>query len=385
MFSLYLVASRSFSAKSKLKIMNKNFFYLLVIASGVVLFAAFNPAGNNGFKVGTPEIKSVSALTFSPDGVLFIGDSRSATVFAVNTKEAKAKKQAGNAEVKNIDQKIAAALGADVKNITITDMAVHPLSKTIYLAVQSGDGTPVLLTLDGDQVKPFSLQNVTYSSVAINNAPAEDAKDQRGRPLRVSSISDIGFSDGQLMVSGLSNHEFSSSFKSIPYPFTDKQHEATLEIYHGAHGRYETSAPIRTFTTTTIGGKKYLVASYTCTPLVLFPLNELKPGQHVKGRTVAEMGSGNSPIDMITLNQEKAPYLVMSNTRYPVAKVDYKNIAAFEGTLTERVQGTAGVAFTATPLTNVLQMDKLDDTRVVMIQRKSSGDVDLWTANESSL
>src|SRR5205085_12659732 len=149
--------------------------------------------------------------------------------------------------------------------------------------------------VDGDQLSAVSLKGISYSTTAITNAPAEDAKDQRGRPLRVSSVSDISFVDGKVMVTGLSNQEFSSTFRSIPFPFTKQQDATSLEIYHAAHKQYETFAPIRTFTTATISGKKYLVASYTCTPLVLFPIDDLKPGTHVKGRTVAEMGSGNSP------------------------------------------------------------------------------------------
>ncbi len=316
---------------------------------------------------------------------MFIGDSKSATVFAVNTKDTKQQKNSTAIEIKNIDQKIAGALGTDVANITITDMAVNPMSKKLYIAVQNSDGTPVLLKLEGDKIEAVPLKNLNATSVVLNNSPAEDAKDQRGRSLRISTISDLGYADGNLLVSGLSNHEFSSSFKSIPYPFTSKQDEATLEIYHAAHGRYETSAPIRTFTTAVINNKKYLVASYTCTPLVLFPMDELKPGKHVKGRTVAEMGSGNTPIDMITLQKGNEPFLMMANTKHPVAKVDYKNIASFEGTLTEPVKGTAGVNFTATPITNVMQMDKLDDNQVLMLQKKSNGDVDLWTANDTNL
>jgi hypothetical protein len=362
--------------------MNKKFIYLLAVVAGTFLFAGINrPADKT---VGTPEIKSISAMTFGTDGVLFLGDSKSATVFAVNTKDTKRRK-ATPYDIKNIDHKIASALGTVPANITITDMAVNPVSKKLYIAVQHADGTPVLLVVEGNELKSFSLKDISYSSVALNNAPAEDAKDQRGRPLRVSSISDIGYSDGKLLVSGLSNKEFSSSFKSISYPFTNKQDESSLEIYHASHGRYETTSPIRTFTTTSINGKKYLVASYTCTPLVLFPLDQLKPGAHVKGRTVAEMGSGNSPIDMITLKEGNADYLMLANTKYPVAKVDYKNISSFEGTLTEKVPGTAGVAFTATAISNVLQMDKLEDSQVIMIQKKTNGDVDLWTANETNL
>ena len=360
--------------------MKKYFISFSVLVAGLALVAAIKAPTTNHKGA---DVKSISALAFGPDGILFIGDSKSATVFAVSTKDTK-KQNATAVDVKQIDEKIAAALGTTKENIKITDMAVNPLSKKVYIAVQTADGTPVLLILDGDKLVSVSLKDLGATSVVLNDAPAEDAKDQRGNSMRISSISDIGYDNGKLLVTGISNHEFNSSFKSIPYPFTSKQDESTLEIYHASHGRYETKSPIRTFTTATINGKKYLVASYTCTPLVLFDMSELKPGTHVKGRTVAEMGAGNSPIDMVTL-KSNAPVLVMNNTRYPVAKVDYKNIAAFEGTLTEQVKGTGGVSFAASNLTNVLQMDKLDDSQVVMIQKKADGSIDLWTANESNL
>ena len=213
----------------------------------------------------------------------------------------------------------------------------------------------------------------------------EDQKDRGGRSLRESVISDLNFADGSVMVSGLSNQEFSSAFRKIPFPFTDKQDQASLEIYHAAHGRYETNAPIRTFTTAELNGKKYLVASYTCTPLVLFPLDELKPGKHVKGRTVAEFGAGNSPIDMITIKKGDDTYLVMANSNRPVMRVKYKNIETYEGSLTEPIKesfATAGVNFVTMPVVNVLQMDKLDETQVLVLQRKSNGDLDLWTLGD---
>lgn len=364
--------------------MKKPYFYLAALAIGVTVVAAFNAPVST--KISTAAgVQSISAITFSPDGTLFIGDSKSASVYAVPMIKEKKQNATGNSEMKNIDQKIAGALGTTIGNITITDMAVHPISKQLFFAVQHSDGTPVLLRLNGDQFVNVPLKDMPASSVELNNAPATDAKDSRGRSLRISAVSDLGYSDGKLLVSGLSNHEFSSSFKSIPYPFTNKQDESTLEIYHAAHGRYETTAPIKTFTTATINNKPYLVASYTCTPLVLFSLDELKPGAHVKGRTVAEMGSGNTPIDMLTLGNGNEAYLLMANTRHPVARVDYKSIAAFEGTLSEPVKGTAGVNFTATPTTNVLQMDKLNDTQVVMLRKQTNGDIDLITADATTL
>lgn len=370
--------------------MKKMYFLLAVAGAGLALLANTTRVkpSKYGFTIGTPAIKSINSLAFGPDGILFIGDSKSAAVFAMDTKDAAASGQAANIEIKNIDQKIAALLGTDAQNITFQDIAVNPVSKSVYCAVQSSDGTPVLFKIDGDKITAVSTQNVAYSTVGLNDAPAEDAKDKRGNSIRVAAISDLGFADGKLLVSGLSGKEFNSTFRSIPFPFTNKQDQATLEIYHAAHGKYETLSPIRTFTTAEIAGIKYLVASYTCTPLVLFPLDELKPGMHVKGRTVAEMGSGNSPVDMVTMKKGGESFLMMANSSRPVFKVKYKSIENYQGALTTPVEesfATAGVDFVSLPVTNVIQLDKLDDTRMILLQRRSNGSLDLWTSSERYL
>lgn len=366
----------------------KKLSYFIVACAAFIFLVAANRSTNKadhpyGLKRGTASVQSISAIAFGPDGILFIGDSRSATVFAIDTKDKTVVEKAAAVEVKNIDQKIAAALGTETKNISIRDIAVNPISKKIYIAVQSNDGTPVLLTLEGDKVQSVNLKDISYSNISIANVPGEEAKDRNGRPLRDQTISDLNYADGSVMLSGLSNQEFGSTFRKIAFPFSDKQEQASLEIYHAAHGKYETASPIRTFTTAELNGKKYLVASYTCTPLVLFPLDELKAGKHVKGRTVAEFGAGNSPIDMVTMKKDGNAFLFMANSNRPIMRINYKNIETYEGTLTEPIKesyGTAGVNFTNLPTVNVLQMDKLDDTQVLVLQRRANGDLDLWTA-----
>jgi len=365
----------------------KKLFYVIAMSMIFVLFIAADRGSTNpyGMKKGTPSIKSISALAFGPDGILFIGDSKSASVFAIDTKDKTAVDKAANVEIKNIDVKIAASLGTEAKNIRIKDIAVNPVSKKIYCAVENMDGTPVLLRLEGETIQPVSLKDIEFSVSSIANVPAEDQKDNRGRSLRESVISDLNYDNGSVMLSGISNQEFSSAFRVIPFPFTDKQQHSSLEIYHAAHGKYETNSPIRTFTTATLNGKKYLVASYTCTPLVLFPMDELQPGKHVKGRTVGEFGAGNSPIDMITVSNKDNSYLVMANSSRPVMRVNYKKIATYEGSLTEPIKesfSTAGVDFVTLPVVSVLQMDKLDDTKVLILQRKSNGDLDLSTLTD---
>lgn len=364
--------------------MRKIFYFITICAVFIVLIAANKNSSNPyGLNKGPAHIQSISAIAFGPDGILFIGDSKSGNVVAIDTKDKTATEKAVAVEIKNIDQKIAAALGTEPKNIQIKDIAVNPVSKKIYCAVHNADGTPVLLTIEADKIQAINLREISHSAISIANFPGEDAKDRGGRPLREQSISDLSYADGSVLLSGLSNQEFGSTFRKIAFPFSDKQEQSSLEIYHAAHGRYETNAPIRTFTTAELNGKKYLVASYTCTPLVLFPLDDLKPGKHVKGRTVGEFGAGNSPIDMVTLKKDGNSYLFMANSSRPVMRISYKNIETYEGTLTEPIKesyATAGVSFINLPTVNVLQMDKLDDTQVVVLQRKPNGDLDLWTA-----
>ena len=71
--------------------------------------------------------------------------------------------------------------------------------------------------------------------------------DEKARtPIRSMTIVDLKFHAGELFVAGVSNQEFSSTLRRIPYPFTGNASETQVEIYHVAHGVYETRAPIRT-------------------------------------------------------------------------------------------------------------------------------------------
>ena len=161
--------------------MKKNYFYFGMFLAGIALLAATKPFVSSpyGLIKGTPEIKSVSALTFGKDGILFIGDSKSAALFAVDTKDNKKNENAAPIAITDIDKRIAESLGTQADKITITDMAVNPVSKELYVAVQYSDGTPVILKVENDKIEALSLKDVNYSTIALNDVYAEDAKDAR--------------------------------------------------------------------------------------------------------------------------------------------------------------------------------------------------------------
>lgn len=79
-----------------------------------------------GFVQGDPGIKSVNALAFGPEGILFIGDSKNAMVYAIDTKDTRKMKAVENTSIRKVDETIAAKLGTEPSKIHFQDMAVNP-------------------------------------------------------------------------------------------------------------------------------------------------------------------------------------------------------------------------------------------------------------------
>ena len=144
----------------------------------------------------------------------------------------------------------------------------------------------------------------------VPSAIKYDAKAQI--PMRTLTIVDMKFHNGELYVSGISNEEFASTLRRIPYPFTGRAGESHIRIYHIAHTRYETRAPIRAMQFATVDGRDTLIAAYTCSPLVLIPVADLKDGAKVTGRTIGDMGNGQ-PLSMVPVKLYGQDMLFVTN------------------------------------------------------------------------
>jgi hypothetical protein len=331
---------------------------------------------------GTPDLKSAGPLAFGPDGVLFVGDPLGASIFAIDTGDRTAS-SGGAINVPGIDGKVAALLGTDAKGAQIVDLAVNPISGNAYLSVSRGQGAeakPVLLRVDqSGKISEVSLANVPFSKASISAVPAAGATNRQGQSQRSESITDLAYIDGRVIVAGLSNQEFASTLRSLPFPFKEGEAITNVEIYHGAHGRFETNAPVRTFAVYEIAKAPHVLAAYTCTPLVKFPLSDLKPGAKVMGTTIAELGNRNRPLDMIVYQKDGKDYILSANSSRGVMKITTENIDKAQG-IKERISGTAGLTYqTIESLKGVEQLDKLNKEQALLLVRSDSGAADLQT------
>ncbi len=348
-----------------------------------------------GFTSGTPDIRSMSALSFGPEGVLFIGDGKGGAVFAVDLNDETLNGGKDALTVSNLEGKIAAFLGTNKDDVLIHDLAVNPISQNVYLAVSRGRGqwdeqwllpndvadANVLVRVDPKGgMSEVPLKGVPFGKAALPNPVSPDKKHawKEGIALRTDTITDMYYSDGTLYVAGLSNEEFAAALWRFPYPFTGKAAASTLENYHGAHGEFETEAPIRTFVPYALGGKDHILAAYLCTPLVTFPLADLKNGEHVKGRTVAEFGSGNYPLDMLVYKKDGREKLLIANSNLPFLIVDPEDIESYEGAIVEPTSTyVAGVRYEPRSGMGIQQIDLLNEEIVLALRRHPGGNLDL--------
>ncbi|HTA41186.1 MAG TPA: hypothetical protein VK789_01995 [Bryobacteraceae bacterium] len=326
--------------------------------------------------VGKVQLTSAGPLAFGPDGILFVGDSMGARIVAIDTQDTKSSSSA-KINVQGIDAKIAALVGVTPDQIVINDVKVNPVSKNVYLSASRGkgpDAAPLIAKVDtSGKVSVLSLDSAPNESVSLVDAPATGANTRPAT--RMQTITDMNYLNGNVMVAGLSNEEWNSALRSIPFPFKTAEKGATLQIWHSSHGKYETQAPIRTFVPYSISGQEYVLAAYTCTPLVKIPVSDLKPGAQVKGAEIADLGAGNQPIDMVPYKKGGHDYILIANTSFGVVKLKADNIEKYPAIVSPQVTDVAGVPYDkVSDLQNVQHLAQLDASNVlVMTGQPGSG------------
>jgi hypothetical protein len=364
--------------RSKLPLAVASTAVAVLVAFTVAATPAPAPPASRVASGVSPKLQSIGALAIGPGGILYVADPQAATIFAIDLSKQKAGTP-GTKDVDGVDQQIAATLGTAASEITVADLKVDPKSHNSYLSVMRGQGAnaaPALLRVDGaGKIEVISLEGAPFQSIGLPNAP--DANSENGRSNRSQSITNIAFNGGRVYVAGLSNEEFASKLWAVAYPFVSADRGTSVEIFHGSHGRLETRSPVYAFIPYTANGEADLIAAYLCTPLVRFPVSSLAPGAKVRGTTIAELGAGNRPIDMVLYKKDGNEYLLMSNTSRGVMKIPTKDFGT-QNAITTPIQGTAGIAYeTVKSMTGIQQLDLLDADHSIVVAKAASGAINL--------
>src|SRR5579871_3779380 len=111
---------------------------IICAVAGWLLSLSMCQSAEWGLKEGAPGIKSVSAIAFGPDGILFVGDSKNAAIFAIGTGDTKGDAAKASVNISGVNEQIASLLKTD--KVTINDLAVNPLTGNVFVAVTKANG-----------------------------------------------------------------------------------------------------------------------------------------------------------------------------------------------------------------------------------------------------
>ena len=333
-------------------------------------------------------VHSVGIMTFVDANTLVIADWRAGEIHALNLPPVPS--AAPNTfNLKNVSVPIARALHTSPDNLRFEDMAFRPGTELAYITLSVVRGTttpePALVSVDAaGKVRTVDLKKTPFTSAEIKDAPASDQTFWRDVPETTYTVTDMVYYDGKLYVAGLSNASFASTLRIYNFPFTGAVTASSIEMYHAVHNQLETRAPIRKMTVLTLNGEPTLLAAYTCTPLVTIPIKDLKDGAHVRGKTIAELGWGSMPVDMVTFDIGEGPMVLLINSH---KSADLLSVAAIAQASSQPGLSTPikwpaepllGVKSTYIPMPGVAQLGAQDAQYLAALRRnEASGAMEL--------
>ena len=347
---------------------------LLIIAIACCLSAAVNASA--------AEIKSISRLAVGPGNVLFVADWKAARVHAITLPEAPQRPTGTAFNILDLQTLLSKQVGG-VK-VTVEDMVARPGTAEVYVAISYGAAkTPALIAVTSDhKARRVDLKAAKSTSIELRDAPTSKYKFWNEMPERSFTVTNMKWRNGEIFIAGLSNQDFASTLRRVNFPFDGRQSTTSVEIYHTGHNLIETRAPIRAMSFATWGGKPYLVAAYTCTPIVTIPLEDLKDGAHIRGKTIGELGYGNTPADMISYSRTEQgktqDFLLLVNFErgadvIPVSQVEAASARPGMDKVVPFGQ-IAGLDVTPAPLAGVLRVDNLDEKSFIVVRRQLEKD-----------
>ncbi|KZN61229.1 hypothetical protein [Pseudoalteromonas luteoviolacea] len=333
---------------------------------------------------------SATILEFANSNTLFVADSDLGQIFAYSLPSAPSTKTSESYNLEGAGTKIASLLNVSPTAVNYHDIAIHPTSKEAYISVSYlSANQKVSAVIKANQKGEFTKVNLNkykHTVKALTKTADNAVKFWRDIPATTLTITDLDYVDGTLYVSSLSNGEFASTLRKVEYPFSDSDTSSNIEIYHTVHNQTETRAPIRAMEVINLDGVETVVAAYTCTPLVTIPTSSLSDGAHVKGKTIAELGYGNTPLDVIhftatdhTQKQEDFVLVINKERSADLIRVaDLTKANKAQGLSTPEMWAKAGVPTRPVPLSGVLQAADQDAQFIATLKRNiTTGDIDL--------
>ena len=330
----------------------RNKLIAILMATTLSLCATTDPKlAKYGLTKGTPNIESFNEMTFGPNGILFVGDSKGAKIFAIATQDTIESEIKTGFLMKDIESRVADYLGQSKEDIMFHEMALNPISKNIYISISlkrkewnmpsrnpdmiAYSDILLMIDINTKEITKVNLNNIFFSQYEVKDAPPKESI-MYNINQRTITFTDMKFRDNELLLAGKSGENFTPIFKSLDFPFTKKAKTTKIEYFYYGHDRYVSWFPASAFDTYTVDGNSKLLAVFYGNPLITFNLNEFSGSETdtIRGKNISELWGGHSKaVDMIQYNYKNIDYVLISLSNRGLAEFRLDDIKAFQGDL----------------------------------------------------
>ena len=292
-----------------------------------------------GMTVGTPQITSAGPITFGPDDVLFLADNRSATIFVIQVADDGSAAPADAFDLADLDTKLSVFLGRATDDFILRECRAIR-THNVYLSVMRGRGqrgAPVIVRIDHRDGSLSEIGCATSPSrrSASTSAATDDPRidvsltdpdgteveiqelDIQGRKLRIVQRCRRGRRPSPTWRTSTARCSpracrTRSSLEAAAHPVPvraarrHRQQPRDLPRLPRQVGDRRPDPHLRPLRRRRAASWPATRARRWCTSR--WPTSP--PGRKTSGRTVAELGAVNQPLDMVSFDQDGEEHLL---------------------------------------------------------------------------
>ena len=130
--------------------------------------------------------------------------------------------------------------------------------------------------------------------------------------LSITKVTDIAWAGGKIVAATQASDKFASRVFTInPSAKDGAPTQISTKTFHTGHDKWETQAPLRVLMPYEDEGKAAVVGSFTCTPVVKYNIEDAKNNDQVTGKSVVELGQGNTTRSMFAYERDGKRYIIV--------------------------------------------------------------------------
>jgi hypothetical protein len=252
--------------------------------------------------------------------IALLVNNREGKIYAIDLHDKDASLAGENtisAPVADLKSKIATAMGTIGGNITIDNLEVNPISKSIYAMVRlnaTSDAQIVKITKAGAQIELLNLEEVRYNVMQYSMAG--------------EVVNDITYGDGALYISysHASTLVGKVSMQKAPFDNISLNSRSTTVFKTNWGASFFTNAPLESMCFGNVAGKPRLMGVTVCAPGYSFETKDINTGAGLLSVNEYFNLNTGSPIKVMSMKQGNTSYMLELHWDGRIVRVGEKYI-----------------------------------------------------------